>query len=78
MIRIESTEDHEYLFSGILLQKFSILKNGEETTPTNGRHCVYFMRQETDSGLAIEKAIDLHATRVIGSSGYQKVCIVIA
>ncbi|KAF8423098.1 hypothetical protein EV426DRAFT_603846 [Tirmania nivea] len=55
---IESTEDQEYLFSGILLQRFSFLKNGEETTPTN----------------AIEKAIDLHATRVIGSSGYQK-CI---
>ncbi|KAF8439216.1 hypothetical protein BGX38DRAFT_1208331 [Terfezia claveryi] len=55
---IESTEDQEYLFSGILLQKFSILKNGEETTPAN----------------AVEKAIDLHATRVIGSSGYQK-CI---
>lgn len=55
---IESTEDQHYLFSDILLQRFSILKNGEETTPTN----------------AIEKAIDLHATRVIGSSGYQK-CI---
>jgi len=55
---IESTEDQNYLFSEILLQRFSILKNGHETTPTN----------------AIEKAIDLHATRVIGSSGYQK-CI---
>ncbi|KAF8477351.1 hypothetical protein BDZ91DRAFT_709107 [Kalaharituber pfeilii] len=55
---IESTEDQTYLFQNILLQRFSILKNGVETKPTN----------------AIEKAIDLHATRVIGSSGYQK-CI---
>jgi hypothetical protein len=42
----------------VLLKRFSILKNGQETPPTN----------------AIEKAVDLHATRVIGSSGYQK-CI---
>jgi hypothetical protein len=55
---IESTEDQQYLFQEVLLQRFSILKNGKQSTPTN----------------VIEKAIDLHATRVIGSSGYQK-CI---
>jgi hypothetical protein len=42
----------------VLLKRFSILKNGKESTPAN----------------VIEKAVDLHATMVIGSSGYQK-CI---
>lgn len=42
----------------VLLQRFSILRNGVESTPSN----------------VIERAVDLHATRVIGSSGYQK-CI---
>lgn len=55
---IESHEDHDYLFQEVLLKRFSILKNGKESAPTN----------------AVEKAVDLHATRVIGSSGYQK-CI---
>jgi hypothetical protein len=55
---IESYEDHDYLFQEVLLKRFSILKNGKESPPSN----------------AIEKAVDLHATRIIGSSGFQK-CI---
>ncbi|KAA8910563.1 hypothetical protein FN846DRAFT_939075 [Sphaerosporella brunnea] len=55
---IESCEDHDYLFQEVLLKRFSVLKNGKESMPTN----------------SVEKAVDLHATRVISSSGYQK-CI---
>lgn len=55
---IEGCEDQDYLFQEMLLKRFSILKNGQGSMPTN----------------AIEKAVDLHATRVIGSSGFQK-CI---
>lgn len=39
-----------------LLQRFNIIVNGEETSPAN----------------VIEKAVDLHALLIIGSSGYQK------
>lgn len=42
----------------VLLRRYSILADGASTTPTN----------------VVEKAVDLHAVRVIGSSGYQK-CI---
>jgi hypothetical protein len=42
----------------ILLKRYSIIVDGEETPPSN----------------AVERAVDLHALRVIGSSGYQK-CI---
>ena len=55
---IESEEDQDYLLHELLLKRFSILINGEETKPAN----------------AIERAVDLHALRVIGSSGFQK-CI---
>ncbi|RPB01239.1 hypothetical protein L873DRAFT_1677882 [Choiromyces venosus 120613-1] len=55
---IEGISDNEYLFQEVLLKRYSILKNGEESTPAN----------------AVERAVDLHATRVIGSSGYQR-CI---
>lgn len=56
---IESCEDdQDYLFQDMLLKRFSILKNGQESPPSN----------------AIEKAVDNHATRIIGSSGFQK-CI---
>ncbi|KAF3903145.1 hypothetical protein ABW21_db0206878 [Orbilia brochopaga] len=55
---IESTEDQEYLFLELLVKRFSHLQNGEVTDPMS----------------AIERAVDLHATQVIGSSGYQK-CI---
>lgn len=41
-----------------MLKRYSILIDGEESRPAN----------------AIERAVDLHALRVIGSSGYQK-CI---
>ncbi|KAK6346787.1 hypothetical protein TWF696_006896 [Orbilia brochopaga] len=55
---IESTEDQEYLFLELLVKRFSHLQNGEVTDPMS----------------AIERAVDLHALQVIGSSGYQK-CI---
>ncbi|KAH9880424.1 hypothetical protein IAQ61_000715 [Plenodomus lingam] len=55
---IEAEEDTHYLFEEVLLKRYSHLVNGEPTVPTN----------------AIEKAVDLHALTVIGSSGYQK-CI---
>lgn len=47
-----------YLLHAILLKRYSIVIDGEATHPVN----------------VIEKAVDLHALRVIGSSGYQK-CI---
>jgi hypothetical protein len=53
---IEQEEDLDYLMEGVLLNRYSVLVDGEETTPAN----------------VIEKAVDLHALRVIGSSGYQK------
>ena len=53
---IEAEEDSEYLLQDVLLKRFSIYVNGEETEPAN----------------VIERAVDLHALRVIGSSGYQK------
>ena len=55
---IESEEDEEFLMQETLLKRYSILINGRETQPAN----------------AVERAVDLHALRVIGSSGYQK-CI---
>lgn len=55
---IETEDDTKYLLHSILLKRYSILIDGEPTTPAN----------------VIEKAVDLHALRVIGSSGYQK-CI---
>ena len=55
---IELEEDQPFLLQELLLQRFSILINKEPTEPAN----------------AVERAVDLHALRVIGSSGYQK-CI---
>ncbi|KAL1795563.1 hypothetical protein ACET3X_005787 [Alternaria dauci] len=55
---IEAEEDTSYLFEEVLLKRYSTLIDGEPTTPAN----------------VIEKAVDLHAVTVIGSSGYQK-CI---
>lgn len=55
---IESEDDQQYLMHSVLLRRYSILIDGEPTLPSN----------------VIEKAVDLHALRVIGSSGYQK-CI---
>lgn len=53
---IEEEEDLEFLLLEVLLKRFSIVRNGEESEPAN----------------VIERAVDLHALRVIGSSGYQK------
>ncbi|KAL8756470.1 MAG: hypothetical protein Q9199_002913 [Rusavskia elegans] len=55
---IETEEDQSYLLQSLLLKRFSVLANGEPTDPAN----------------AVERAVDLHALTVIGSSGYQK-CI---
>ena len=55
---IESEEDEKFLLEELLLKRYSILVNGQETEPAN----------------VIERAVDLHCLRVIGSSGYQK-CI---
>ena len=55
---IENEEDMSYLMQEVLLKRYAIVVDGEDTVPSN----------------AIEKAVDLHAVRVIASSGYQK-CI---
>ncbi len=55
---IEDEEDMSYLMQEVLLKRYSIVVDGEDTKPSN----------------AIEKAVDIHAVVVIGSSGYQK-CI---
>ncbi|KAG6289646.1 hypothetical protein E4U09_004818 [Claviceps aff. purpurea] len=55
---IESEEDVNFLLYEVLLRRYSYLANTIPTPPIN----------------VIEKAVDLHAVRVIGSSGYQK-CI---
>ncbi|KAI1276904.1 hypothetical protein F5Y07DRAFT_365424 [Xylaria sp. FL0933] len=53
---IEAEEDMTYLLHSVLLKRYSIVVDEEPSPPVN----------------AIEKAVDLHALRVIGSSGYQK------
>ncbi|EJP64718.1 Calcium channel YVC1 [Beauveria bassiana] len=55
---IESEDDTHYLLHVVLLRRYSFIVDGRPTTPVN----------------VIEKAVDLHSVRVIGSSGYQK-CI---
>jgi len=55
---IEAEEDLAYLFQEVLLKRYSVIVNGEESAPTN----------------AVEKAVDLHALRVIGSSSFQ-ICV---
>ncbi|KAL8935537.1 MAG: hypothetical protein Q9216_005376 [Gyalolechia sp. 2 TL-2023] len=55
---IESEENQSYLLQSLLLKRYSILISHVPTEPAN----------------AVERAVDLHALRVIGSSGYQK-CI---
>ncbi|KAL1857167.1 Calcium channel yvc1 [Paecilomyces lecythidis] len=55
---IESEQDQAYLLLNVLLKRYSIVRGEEETAPAN----------------VVERAVDLHALRVIGSSGYQK-CI---
>jgi hypothetical protein len=56
LFRIENEEDQEWLYKEALLKRYSILHKGEVTTPAN----------------VIERAVDMHTLRVIGSSGYQK------
>ncbi|KKY21930.1 putative vacuolar cation channel [Phaeomoniella chlamydospora] len=53
---IEAEEDEVHLLQDILLKRYATVRDGEDTEPTN----------------VIERAVDLHALRVIGSSGYQK------
>jgi hypothetical protein len=48
----------KYLLHAVLLRRYSYISDGHQTPPVN----------------VIEKAVDLHVIRVIGSSGYQK-CI---
>ncbi|KAL2794477.1 hypothetical protein BJX66DRAFT_303538 [Aspergillus keveii] len=55
---IEAEEDQNHLLVHVLLKRHSIFVDGEESDPAN----------------VIERAVDLHALRIIGSSGYQK-CI---
>jgi hypothetical protein len=55
---IEIEDDTAYLMHHVLLKRYSLVVDGRPTPPAN----------------VIEKAVDLHALRVIGSSGYQK-CI---
>lgn len=55
---IELEDDQDYLLQELLLKRYSIMIDGSPTKPAN----------------AIERASDMHALRVIGSSGYQK-CI---
>ncbi|KAL1305371.1 hypothetical protein AAFC00_002265 [Neodothiora populina] len=53
---IEEEEDITYLLRDVLLKRYSIVVDGEDTPPAN----------------VIERAVDLHVLPVIGSSGYQK------
>lgn len=53
---IEDEDDMDYMMQDILLKRYGIILDGKQTPVTN----------------VIEKAVDLHALRVIGSSGYQK------
>lgn len=55
---IENTADDEYLFLGMLCHRYTISVDGEES----------------ESISALELAVDMHSTIVIGSSGYQR-CI---
>lgn len=55
---IETEHDQDWLLKEVLLKRFSIYRHGKETLPIN----------------VVERATDLHALRIIGSSGYQK-CI---
>ena len=53
---IEGEQDEDYLMQEVLLKRYSILRDGQETEPAN----------------VIERAVDSHTLRVIGSSGYQR------
>lgn len=53
---IEGEEDQRYLIEELLLKRYSVLVGGKESPRSN----------------VIERAVDLHALRVISSFGYQK------
>lgn len=53
---IDGEQDQKYLLKNILLKRYSIFVEGEETDPAN----------------VIERSVDLHALRIISSAGYQK------
>ncbi|KAK2741146.1 hypothetical protein FQN57_005748 [Myotisia sp. PD_48] len=53
---IESEENHDYLMLDVLLKRYSIVRDGEDSPACN----------------VVEFAVDMHALQVIGSSGYQK------
>ncbi|CAG8908490.1 unnamed protein product [Penicillium egyptiacum] len=55
---IESEQNQDYVMRDILLKRYSIFSEGVETDPAN----------------VIERAVDLHALRIISSAPYQK-CI---
>lgn len=57
-IIIEENKDDEYLFLGVLCHRYLICLNGVDCTPVS----------------ALELAVDMHSTIIIGSSGYQR-CI---
>lgn len=48
--------DQDYLLKHVLLKRYSIFLEGEESDPAN----------------VIERSVDLHALRIISSAGYQK------
>lgn len=53
---IEEERDERYLFRDVLCQRYSITLHGEDTKPAN----------------ALEVAVDLHATTIIATAGYQR------
>ncbi|KAG9244058.1 hypothetical protein BJ878DRAFT_507946 [Calycina marina] len=53
---IETEDDQNKLFMECLLKRYSVVVDDEQTQPAN----------------VIERAVDLHALQVTGSSGYQK------
>ncbi|KAK6464725.1 vacuolar cation channel [Scheffersomyces coipomensis] len=55
---IDSCDNDEYLFLGLLTHRYSINLNGIDATPVS----------------ALELAVDMHSTTVIGAAGYQR-CI---
>ncbi|EGW32982.1 uncharacterized protein SPAPADRAFT_137741 [Spathaspora passalidarum NRRL Y-27907] len=57
-IIIEQEKNDKYMFLGMLCHRYSICLNGVDATPVS----------------ALELAVDMHSTIVIGSSGYQR-CI---
>ncbi|EEP75372.1 conserved hypothetical protein [Uncinocarpus reesii 1704] len=56
---LEGEEDQGFLMQAVLLKRYSIVTASDEVTPPAN---------------VIERAVDIHALQVIGSSGYQK-CI---